>query len=286
MDRSAGRRAGAGQLSLFGESPRGGTPGAQISHGPRQLGGGTAERGLLQLAGRVVEYRFTRARRRTIGIRIDAAGLAVGAPLRAPWAEVERFLRAKQDWIVAKLNEWSSAPAPRVLRGVEGEALPLHGEPLSLTLRAAPRGVRIADGRMIVSLREPQRRERVLAMIQRWLKERALSTLAPRVAHYAERLGRPAPRVALSSARRQWGVCVRRPGENLIRLNWRLVQLPPALADYVVAHEAAHLVEMNHSRRFWAVVESLYPDWRAARRRLESAAAALPVFGRAIGEAR
>jgi predicted metal-dependent hydrolase len=66
---------------------------------------------------------------------------------------------------------------------------------------------------------------------------------------------------------------------GLIRLNWRLVQLAPALADYVVAHEAAHLVEMNHSRRFWAVVESLYPDWRAARRRLETAGAALPIFG-------
>jgi predicted metal-dependent hydrolase len=270
MDRGAGRGAGTGQLSLFGE-PRGGKPDAQTS------------RGMLQLAGRMVEYRFSRARRRTIAIRIDAAGLAVGAPLRAPWSEVERFLRAKENWIVAKLDEWANAPAPRVLRGVEGEALPLHGEPLKLTLRDAPRAVQVADGRIIVSmrisLREPQRRARVLALIQRWLKQRALDTLAPRVEHYATQLGLPAPRVMLSNARRQWGVCVRRSGVGLIRLNWRLVQLAPALADYVVAHEAAHLVEMNHSRRFWAVVESLYPDWRAARRRLETAGAALPIFG-------
>ena len=191
MDRSAERRAGAGQLSLFGE-PRGGKPDAQTS------------RGMLQLAGRMVEYRFSRARRRTIGIRVDAAGLAVGAPLRAPWSEVERFLRAKENWIVAKLDAWANAPAPRVLRGVEGEALPLHGEPLKLMLRDAPRAVQVADGRMIVSLREPQRRARVLAMIHRWLKQRALDTLAPRVEHYATRLGLPAPRVMLSNARRQW----------------------------------------------------------------------------------
>jgi len=261
MDRSAGRGAGTGQLSLFGE------PRAETS------------RGLLRLAGRTVEYRFTRARRRTIGIRIDSSGLSVGAPLRAPWAEVERFLRAKEGWIVAKLDQWANAPAPRVLRGVEGEALPLRGEPLTLALRAAPRAVQVADGRLVVSLREPQRRASVLATIQHWLKQRALEALAPRVEHYAARLGLPAPRVALSNARRQWGVCVRRSGEGLIRLNWRLVQLAPALADYVVAHEAAHLVEMNHSRRFWAVVESLYPDWRAARKRLETAGAALPVFG-------
>jgi predicted metal-dependent hydrolase len=267
MDRGAARGARPGQLSLFGE-PRSTAPGS---------------RGLLQLAGRTVEYRFTRARRRTIGIRIDASGLAVGAPLRAPWSEVERFLREKQHWIVAKLDEWANAPAPRVLRGVEGEALPLHGEPHRLTLRAAPRGVQVADGRLIVSLRvslgEPQRRARVLAMIQRWLKERALESLAPRVEHYVTRLGLPTPRVALSNARRQWGVCVRRGGEGLIRLNWRLVQLAPMLSDYVVAHEAAHLVEMNHSRRFWSLVESLYPDWRAARRELATAAASLPHFG-------
>ncbi len=266
MDRGTGRITGTGQLSLFGE-PRGVKPGAATSLG------------VIRIAGRMVEYRFTRARRRTIGIRIDASGLAVGAPLSAPWAEVERFLRAKERWIVAKLDEWANAPAPRVLRGVEGEALSLHGEPLKLALRDAPRGVQVADGRLVVSLRDPQRRARVLAMIQRWLKQRALETLTPRVAHYAGRLGLPAPRVALSNARRQWGVCVRRSGEGLIRLNWRLVQLAPMLADYVVAHEAAHLVEMNHSPRFWALVESLYPDCRAARKRLETAGAALPVFG-------
>ena len=63
-----------------------------------------------------------------------------------------------------------------------------------------------------------------------------------------------------------------------IRLHWRLVHLPPALIDYVVAHEVAHLLEMNHSPRFWAVVERLYPDWRVARRELRHAAAGLPLL--------
>ena len=70
----------------------------------------------------------------------------------------------------------------------------------------------------------------------------------------------------LSNARSEWGSCNAR-GE--IRLNWRLVQLPPALAEYVVAHEVAHLVELNHSPRFWAIVESLMPGHAALRRELE-----------------
>ena len=70
----------------------------------------------------------------------------------------------------------------------------------------------------------------------------------------------------LSNARSEWGSCNAR-GE--IRLNWRLVQLPPLLAEYVVAHEVAHLVELNHSPRFWALVETLLPGHAALRRELE-----------------
>ena len=69
----------------------------------------------------------------------------------------------------------------------------------------------------------------------------------------------------LSNARSEWGSCNRK-GE--IRLYWRLVQLPPDLAQYVVAHEVAHLIELNHSPRFWALVETLYPAHAAARRAL------------------
>jgi predicted metal-dependent hydrolase len=111
----------------------------------------------------------------------------------------------------------------------------------------------------------------------RWLKAAALEALTPRAAHFAALLGRPAPRIALSSARTQWGVCTE---GGAIRLSWRLVHIEPALADYVVAHETAHLVELNHSRRFWTVVARLYPGWQDARERLELAGAALPIFPR------
>jgi predicted metal-dependent hydrolase len=90
--------------------------------------------------------------------------------------------------------------------------------------------------------------------------------VAPRVAHFAARLRRAPPTVTLSNARSEWGSCNHR-GE--IRLNWRLAQLPPDLADYVVAHEVAHLVELNHSARFWALVESLLPGHVARRRALD-----------------
>lgn len=219
---------------------------------------------LIELAGRLIEYRFVRRRRRTIGISIGADGMTVAAPMRAPWRDIEAFLRSKQRWIVGKLDEWAAAPRPSVLRVETGERLPLLGEAVELHVRPGP----------------VERRGATLGVsgshsLVAWLKACALEALRPRVAHYSACVGRPAPRVALSNARSQWGVCNE---DGSIRLSWRLVHLEPSLSDYVVAHEVAHLVELNHSRRFWSLVASLYPEWRVARERLELAGAALPIL--------
>lgn len=221
---------------------------------------------LIRLAGREVEYRFVRRRRRTLGITVDADGLKVSAPLCAPWRDIEGFVREKEHWILAKLDEWSVAPKPVRLRGESGERLPFFGETVELHVRPGP--VRREGATLGVSN---------INSLVRWLKAAALEALTPRAAHFAALLGQPAPRVALSSARTQWGVCTE---GGAIRLSWRLVHIEPALADYVVAHETAHLVELNHSRRFWTLVARLYPGWQDARERLELAGAALPIFPR------
>jgi predicted metal-dependent hydrolase len=225
---------------------------------------------LIELGGRLIEYRFARRRRRTLGITIDASGVRVAAPLRAPWREIEAFLREKERWILAKLDEWARAPSAPVLHGVSGEMLPLFGMPALLEVRPGRRCVEQHNDRLVVHART-----RPLDALVRWLKLRALQALTPRAAHYAGALALPAPRVALSNARTQWGVCTE---GGTIRLSWRLVHVEPRLADYVVAHEVAHLVEMNHSRRFWSVLARLYPGWREARERLELAAATLPLL--------
>lgn len=252
---------GPQQLTLFG---------ADAAEAPR-----TAARRLVQLGTRVVEFRFARSRRRTIGISIDADGLAVAAPYFAPWAEIERFLLEKTRWILKKLDEWSKAGRPLRVGGAHGEPIPLFGRTLTLELSEGPKRIQVDGDRLLVQLRRPDERARVKLELARWLKSHALETLTPRVMHYASLIGRPQPKVAMSNARTQWGVCTQ---DGRIRLSWRLVHVAPDLADYVVAHEVAHLVELNHSPRFWAVVERLYPDFRAARRSLDLAAAGLPIF--------
>jgi len=261
VDRDAakdtGRLAGSGQLALFDEpAPEGA---ALLRH--------------VLLAGQAVEYRFERRQRQTIGIKINEHGLTVAAPMRAPWREIEGFLQEKAGWILRKLEARAAAGRPRMLFGESDESLPLHGREVVLVVSQAKRAVNLAGTELHIGTPEPHRRGAVRALLLRWLKSRALATLAPRVAHYAARVSLPPPPLKLSNARTQWGVCM---ASGRIRLSWRLVHLDPELADYVVAHEVAHLVELNHSERFWALVEWLYPHWREAREGIERDAATIP----------
>lgn len=224
------------------------------------------------LDGQPLQYRLRRSARRTLVLQVDAEGLRVLAPWRATQADIDAAIRQHALWLHEKLG--ARRPA-LVWQLQEGAVLPVFGRPCRIgfgSVRSA-QWRSAADGSQALLL--PARGD-PLAALQRVLAGRALAWFAERVAHHCARLGRPVPPVRLTSARTRWGSCSLRSG---IRLHWRLVHLSPELADYVVAHECAHLIEMNHSPRFWAVVETLYPDWRKARAELRQAAAGLPQLG-------
>jgi hypothetical protein len=229
----------------------------------------------IQLEREIVGYRLRRARRRSIGLVIDDDGLRVAAPGYTPIAEVEAFIREKARWVLRKLYAWRAAPKPPVVNWSEGATIALLGEPVSIELLPGRCDISLQDGRLSIGLApraEPAAlRKRGIA----WLKDRALALFGERLELYAASLGVPTPALTLSNARTQWGVCQE---DGHVRLNWRLIHLPLHLIDYVVAHELAHLREMNHSARFWAVVGRLYPDYEAARRELRDCSHRLPVL--------
>ncbi len=231
----------------------------------------------LVIDGTRVELVLRRSARRSFALQVDHRGARVAVPLRTPLGEVERFVHSHGRWLLDRLQARAAArPAP-VLEVVDGATVPLFGRALTLRLREG----RITRWRPLTDDREelllPTAVDPLRALL-RALQARALAWYRGRVEECCHRLGLPVPAVRLSNARTRWGSCSSRSG---IRLHWRLVHLPPALIDYVVAHEVAHLVEMNHSSRFWAVVERLYPDWRSARAALRQASASLPVIAAA-----
>ncbi|HTQ01695.1 MAG TPA: SprT family zinc-dependent metalloprotease [Casimicrobiaceae bacterium] len=220
------------------------------------------------LAGQTVDYRLVRARRRTIGMEVDLSGLTVRAPRWVTLSEIEEALFERAQWIVRALAEWRSRRREVMPREWKSGA-PILYRGRELALEVFPgRRKHVWPDLFNLTVLHPraQVESEVAELVGKWLRDEAWALVAPQVEAYAGRITRTPPTLRLSNARSEWGSCNAR-GE--IRLNWRLVQLPPALAEYVVAHEVAHLVELNHSPRFWALVESLMPGHVALRRELE-----------------
>jgi predicted metal-dependent hydrolase len=229
----------------------------------------------IALDDRIVPYVVRRARRRTIGLSIDHRGLRVGAPLRAPLAEIENLIRKHAGWVAKKLDEWRERRRAAPLSLTDGTRLPYLGGTLEVRLVAGGGPALWADGDT-PSLRVPRDEDASLHLC-RALRRRALAVFGERLAAQAGRFGIDAPRLALSSARTRWGSCSSKSG---IRLNWRLIHCETRLIDYVIVHELAHLAEMNHGARFWAIVERYCPDYREARDALKKLSGSLPVFAR------
>lgn len=220
------------------------------------------------LDGRPVDYRFIRARRRSIGMEVGLAGLTVRAPRWVALRAVEAALRERSTWIVRSLAEWQARRKEVLPREwTTGAPILYLGRELTLAVYAA-RTKAIVPDLLNLTVRHPYPQdEPALARdVGLWLREEALRILAPHVAELTQRIAVAAPSVKLSNARSEWGSCNAR---GQIRLNWRLVHLPPDLAFYIVAHEVAHLVHLDHSPRFWSLVETLFPGHARARAALD-----------------
>ena len=220
-----------------------------------------------------VAYRLRRSHRRSIGLTIDQHGLRVAAPLRAPLYEIEGLIRKHAAWVQGKLAEWRERPAQAALALQDGALIEVLGLPRQIRRIDASRVLASLNGTQIL-LQLPAEMP-AGPLLEKLLREQARQFFHERLAYYAPALGVAPPPLRLSSARTRWGSCSRHGG---ISLNWRLILMPPPVVDYVVCHELAHLREMNHSPRFWSVVEQLYPDWRAQRLALRELGRQLPQF--------
>ena len=197
---------------------------------------------------RVRLVRNPRARRFTLRLETAGAGAVLTVPQHVPAAESRRFLARHSGWLRAAL---ARQPAATVV--VPGVELPVGGVPVAVVSRPGPRRPPVLEGGALVLQGAGAEGQRIAA----WLKLRARDLLLPAARGYAERLGREIAEIALRDTRSRWGSCSSR---GTLSFSWRLAMAPPAVLDYVAAHEAAHLVEMNHSPRYWALLESLLPD--------------------------
>jgi predicted metal-dependent hydrolase len=207
-------------------------------------------------------------RRRRITLRINEYGIRVSAPWRTSQTRIEAMLAEHAAWISRKIAEWRER-APQPIEWRRGATVMLLGEPLTIVCDATLLAVRKEDGSLFLPLEAAVPTLAVREQVIMWLRAQARLHFEQRLAHYAGGMHVQPMALRLSNAKTRWGSC---HPSGRVSLNWRLIQLPIALLDYVVVHELAHLLVPNHSVGFWRHVESVLPDYLARRRalRLES----------------
>jgi hypothetical protein len=205
--------------------------------------------------------KFVRSQRRTIALIVERDGsLTVRAPKRAALKDIQSFLRQKADWIIRTREKLKSIVEPAKKQYAEGEKFPFLGNEYELKLVRPQRPALKFDQGFYL---EQTVQSRARDIFEKWYKKQASSFIPGRVRAFAELHGFTPKRVKITSAKTRWGSC---SPDGTLNFSWRLVMAPPEVIDYVVVHELAHLRVKSHSRRFWKVVEGIFPGHKTQRK--------------------
>jgi predicted metal-dependent hydrolase len=202
--------------------------------------------------------RLIRSKRKTLSLEILADGsLQVRAPQHLSRAQIEAAVAQKEAWVRAKQETARRLPRAPVQPGIQaGDTFYYLGQPYCLTVVEQQAAPLIVDGRF--SLRRSDLGQ-AAELLRRWYMHQAQALILPRVVRLAAQHSLSYRRASITRANTRWGSC---GAHGSLNFSYRLVMTPPAVIDYVIVHELAHLQVRNHSRAFWQVVQSLLPGYR------------------------
>jgi predicted metal-dependent hydrolase len=203
--------------------------------------------------------RHRRARRYTLRIQAASRDVVLTMPLRGSVREAKAFAQKHGGWIAARLRR-----LPQAAPFAPGLALPLRGAPHRIEHRPRARGTAWTeigdDGAQMLCVAGD--RAHLPRRVGDYLKRAAKNDLQAACRRYAAELGVAVKRVSVRDQTSRWGSC---STTGVLSFSWRLILAPPFVLDYLAAHEVAHLIEMNHSRRFWRLLARLCPGMQRAK---------------------
>lgn len=230
---------------------------------------------IIIIAGKQVPYRVrvsTRARR--LRLTVSNGQVSVTLPRGVPRSEAEKMLLQHSGWLMGQLERAARAKAPA--RALPADVILLRGEVKKMVVREESdrqTRLRVEEGADRVVIHAPEgmgKAGRSLAMP--WLKARAREEITAATAKWAARMGLSYRAISIRDQKTRWGSCSSR---GTLSFNWRLVMAPPAIMEYVVIHELAHLKQPDHSKAFWQLTGQFFPDYKKARAWLRSNASLL-----------
>ncbi len=205
-------------------------------------------------------------RKKTVAVTVDpAGGVLVVAPERITTDRLDAIVTRKAKWITRRLRRadgYGPRPSPREF--VSGESVLYLGRHYRLKVHPDETGdAKLRGGWLHVSVPSgPEQPARVRAALLHWFRRHAAERLPERVAMCHSKAGVPLPRVIISDQQKRWGSCDQ---HGTIRLNWRIIQAPMRLVDYVVVHELVHLRYRGHGRDYWQALGRVMPDYERRR---------------------
>lgn len=208
--------------------------------------------------------RSPRARRYLLRLQTDGAA-RLTMPRRGSRAEAMRFLERSEAWLLRQVELWKARRREKQPWN-EGTRFLFRGEEVVLRVEKSDRGARLCFSDQIVWV--PHEMPDYRKPMQQHLRRLAERELPVRTRELAGRLGITINRVTVRSQKTRWGSCSAR---GTISLNWRVIQAPSEVRDYLIVHELMHRREMNHSRRYWKLVEEAFPGYREAEKWLKRA---------------
>ena len=240
------------------------------------------EPGRIRFGNTTIDYDVRRSdrRKKTVQITVDGGGVQVAAPMTTPDTELRAIVRKRAPWILSHASGEMLEAAPK--RFVSGETLPYLGRNVRMVIEPAdvrsPQ-VRFDHWRFRVAapktLNSDERYEPIRRAVVEWYRDRAAERLPEVVERWWPRLGRgEMPKILVRDQRQRWGSCA---PDGTLRFNWRAMMLKPALIEYVVAHELAHLTHRSHSTDFWGLLSKAMPDAQQRRNHLREAGRTLPL---------
>jgi len=231
---------------------------------------------LHEVAGRTLPLKIVendRARRLTLRIDAGGRGLRITVPPGIAAREVDRFLDRHTDWLAEKLAKVPVRPQVR-----PGIRMPLKGVPHRIVHDGAPRGsVTVSrDDRDLPILIVHGEREHLPRRLADFLKRQAKRDIERLVAKHTTAIGKRAKAIRYRDTTSRWGSCT---ADGILSFSWRIMMAPTPVINYLVAHEVAHLKEMNHGPKFWRLCEKLCPDTERCKDWLKRNGGALQAIG-------
>ena len=205
-----------------------------------------------------------RSKRRTLSLYIDPNGeLIVKAPLNLSERKIFDFVKEKQDWIRARQAQIMKNSY--INRDVVSYNMFLYlGRELIPVISADTREIIKSDGSLLIPAKLDQ--FKILKKVEKWLRACAQSVIRDRADYFSQVLKLAANSIGTNNNKTRWGSCSR---DGNIAINWRAIMLKPELLDYIIVHEFCHLLEFNHTKNFWSVVQTILPGWRSLRTQLK-----------------